>query len=146
MRKSVLCCCLLFAVIMSCSPSSLTHGQIATRAADPSVVRDPTLENDSLHNLLVARHYFKLKKAYRAALARCEEIIAGNPNFSRIDETLYIAGMSSLYLAENRGRQTPQIAADKLRNDARDYLSRLAKEFPDSEFRKQADEELKTLK
>ena len=43
-------------------------------------VRDPDLETDSHHNLEVARNYFKLKKAYVAALKRCEEIIAGNPN------------------------------------------------------------------
>ena len=52
----------------------------------PEVLRDPDLEKDSLHNLEVARHYFKLKKAYIAALQRCEEIIAGNPVFSKIDD------------------------------------------------------------
>src|SRR5213592_1071881 len=69
----------------------------------PDVVRDADLEKDSLHNLEVARHYFKLKKAYVAALQRCEEIIAGNPVFSKIDEVLYMAGASSLRLAENKG-------------------------------------------
>src|SRR6266478_9886868 len=71
----------------------------------PDVVRDPDMEKDSLHNLEVARHYFKLKKAYVAALQRCEEIIAGNPNFARMDEVIYIAGESSLRLAENKGKQ-----------------------------------------
>src|SRR5437588_12965579 len=71
----------------------------------PDVVRDPDMEKDSLHNLDVARQYFKLKKAYKASLARCEEIIAGNPTFSKIDEVLLIAGQSSLRLSENKGKQ-----------------------------------------
>src|SRR5215813_14319263 len=74
---------------------------------DPSVVRDPDLERDSLHNLEVAKNYFKLKKAYVAALKRCEEIIAGNPNFEKIDEVLLMAGQSSLWLSQNKGKQRP---------------------------------------
>ena len=99
-----------------------------------------------MHNLEVARHYFKLKKAYRAALARCEEIIAANPNFARMDEVLYIAGESSLRLSENKGKQkATNLPADKLREDARDYLSRLVKEFPESSFREQGEKDLNSL-
>ncbi len=111
----------------------------------PDVVRDPDLEKDSLHNLEVARHYFKLKKAYIAALQRCEEIIAGNPVFSKIDEVLFIAGESSLRLAENKGKQASKVTSDKLREDARDYLSQLVNGYPDSSFRKQAEDDLKGL-
>jgi outer membrane protein assembly factor BamD (BamD/ComL family) len=111
----------------------------------PDVLRDPDLEKDSLHNLEVARHYFKLKKAYIAALQRCEEIIAGNPVFSKIDEVLYMAGESSLRLAENKGKQASKVTSDKLREDARDYLSQLVNGYPDSSFRKQAEEDLKGL-
>jgi len=111
----------------------------------PDVVRDADLEKDSLHNLEVARHYFKLKKAYVAALQRCEEIIAGNPVFSKIDEVLYMAGESSLRLAENKGKQASKVTSDKLREDARDYLSQLVNGYPDSSFRKQAEEDLKGL-
>jgi len=111
----------------------------------PEVVRDPDLEKDSLHNLEVARHYFKLKKAYIAALQRCEEIIAGNPVFSKIDEVLFMAGESSLRLAENKGKQASKVTSDKLRQDARDYLSQLVNGYPDSSFRKQAEEDLKGL-
>jgi outer membrane protein assembly factor BamD (BamD/ComL family) len=103
------------------------------------------LEKDSLHNLEVARHYFKLKKAYVAALQRCEEIIAGNPVFSKIDEVLFMAGESSLRLAENKGKQASKVTSDKLRGDARDYLSQLVNGYPDSSFRKQAEEDLKGL-
>ena len=79
----------------------------APRRPDPTsaVLRDADLEKDSLHNLEVARHYFKFKKAYVAAIKRCEEIDAGNPNFAKMDEVLFIAGESSLRLAENRGKQ-----------------------------------------
>ena len=78
----------------------------AKTGPDPSTIRDPDLEKDSLHNLEVARNYFKLKKAYVAALKRCEEIIAGNPNFAEIEEALFMAGESSLSLAENKGKQS----------------------------------------
>ena len=111
----------------------------------PDVMRDPDLEKDSLHNLEVARHYFKLKKAYIAALQRCEEIIAGNPVFSKIDEVLFMAGESSLRLAENKGKQASKVTSDKLREDARDYLSQLVNGYPDSSFRKQAEDDLKGL-
>src|SRR6266852_9046868 len=111
----------------------------------PQVVRDPDLEKDSLHNLEVARHYFKLKKAYVAALQRCEEIIAGNPVFSKIDEVLFMAGESSLRLAENKGKQASKVTSDKLREDARDYLSQVVNGYHESSLRKQAEDDLKGL-
>ena len=40
-----------------------------------------------------------------AAIKRCEEIDAGNPKFAKMDEVLFIAGESSLRLAENKGKQ-----------------------------------------
>src|SRR5712672_1692704 len=89
---------------------SLVHAQGGVKAGpDPTTIRDPELEKDSLHNLEVARNYFKLKKAYVAALKRCEEIIAGNPNFARIDEVLFIAGKSARLLAEGRGKQKAEL-------------------------------------
>src|SRR5678809_132726 len=69
---------------------------------DPATLRDPDLERDSYHNLEVARNYFKLKKAYVASLKRCEEIIAGNPNFAKIEEVLLMAGQSSIWLADGK--------------------------------------------
>jgi hypothetical protein len=111
----------------------------------PDVVRDPDMEKDSLHNLEVARQYFKLRKAYKASLARSEEIIAGNPTFSKIDEVLFIAGESSLRLSENKGKQSVKTTTDKLKEDARDYLSQLVNEYPDSKFRNEALEDLKAL-
>ena len=86
-------------VVLSCAPGVYAQGGVRS-GPDPSTLRDPDLEKDSLHNLEVARHYFKLRKAYVAAVQRCEEIIAGNPNFAKIDEVLFIAGESNLRLAE----------------------------------------------
>src|ERR1700694_5997051 len=111
----------------------------------PDVVRDPDMEKDSLHNLEVARQYFTLRKAYKASLARCEEIIAGNPTFSKIDEVLLIAGQSSLRLSENKGKQSVKTATDKLREDARGYLSMLVNNYPDSRFKDEAVAALKPL-
>src|SRR5713226_5645613 len=134
---------LLF-VFLVCGPAVYAQGGVRS-GPDPSTIRDPDLEKDSLHNLEVARHYFKLKKAYVAAIKRCEEIIAGNPNFAKIDEVLFIAGESSLRLAESKGKQASKVTSDKLREDARDYLSQLVNGYPDSSFRKQAEDDLKGL-
>src|SRR5437764_1911424 len=123
----------------------------------PDVVRDPDIEKDSLHNLEVAREYFKLRKAYVASLQRCEEVLAGNPAFSKIDEVLYIAGTSSLNLAEARGKQKPgqyvvhegdkksTLTAQEFRDKARDYLSQLVNNYPQSKFKDEALEDLKSL-
>jgi outer membrane protein assembly factor BamD (BamD/ComL family) len=118
----------------------------AKTGPDPSIVRDAELEKDSLHNLEVARHYFKLKKAYVAAIKRCEEIDASNPTFAHMDEVLYIAGESSLRLAENRGKQQAKDKTpEQLKQDARVYLSRLVADFPTSTFFKQAETDLQAL-
>ena len=123
----------------------------------PAVTRDADLEKDSLHNLEVARHYFKLKKAYVAALERCEEIIAGNPAFSKIDEVLFMAGESSLNLADGRGKQKSSLylihegdnkrtlKPDEFRDLARDYLSQLVNSYPNSTFRAEATNDLQAL-
>jgi hypothetical protein len=124
---------------------------------DPATLRDPDLEKDSNHNLEVARNYFKLKKAYVAALKRCEEIIAGNPNFARIEEVLLMAGQSSLWLSQNKGKLNPEqyvsfdggekrtLTSEQFREMGVEYLQKLIKDHPDSLFAKQAQEELRTL-
>ena len=134
-----------------------TRAQGVRSGPDPSTLRDPDLERDSLHNLEVARNYFKLKKAYVASLKRCEEIIAGNPNFARIEEVLLMAGQSSLWLAEKKGKQSPDLyvtfeggekrtlTSAQFREMGRDYLNKLIKDHPDSPFAKEAREELSAL-
>jgi outer membrane protein assembly factor BamD (BamD/ComL family) len=151
---------LVLALFVSVS-ASYAQGAAKT-GPDPSTIRDAELEKDSLHNLEVARHYFKLKKAYIAAIKRCEEIDAGNPNFAKMDEVLFIAGESSLRLAESGGKQktknvmpdalqakekqeTKYKTPEELREDARMYLSRLVADYPTSAFRKQAEADLEKL-
>src|ERR1051326_3163762 len=123
----------------------------------PDVNRDPDAEIESLHNLEVARQYFKLRKAYVASLERCEEVLAGNPTFSRIDEILYIAGSSSLNLADAKGKQKPDqyviregekkttLTSQEFRDKARDYLSQLVNDYPQSKFKDEALDDLKSL-
>src|SRR5437667_4678385 len=123
----------------------------------PDVNRDPDMEKESLHNLEVARQYFKLRKAYVGALQRCEEVLAGNPAFSKIDEVLFLAGQSSLNLAEAKGKQKPDqyvihegekkttLTPQEFREKARDYLSQLVNGYPQSKFKDEALEDLKSL-
>ena len=145
--KKVLLTLILFPVaVLFSAPAGFAQGAAKT-GPDPSLVRDADLEKDSLHNLEVARHYFKLKKAYVAAIKRCEEIDAGNPTFAKMDEVLFIAGESSLRLAENKGKQLKpkDKTPEQLRADARMYLSRLVAGYPNSTFFKQAQEDLRAL-
>ena len=154
-KKPVLIVVLLFAFLI-CVPSVSAQGG-AKSGPDPSTIRDPDLEKDSLHNLEVARLYFKLKKAYVAALQRCEEIIAGNPNFAGMDEVLFIAGTSSVNLAEKKGKQPSSLygtregdtkrtlTSEEFRELGRNYLTQLVNEHPQSSFSKQAEESLRAL-
>ena len=144
MKKELLISGLLAIALFCLTPDARAQGT-APRGPDASTVRDADLEKDSFHNLEVARQYFKLKKAYVASLKRVEEIIAGNPNFAKIDETLYIAGMSNLYLSQNRGKQTSKLPAEKHREEARLFLSQLVNDHPDSSFNKPAVEALSGL-
>lgn len=139
MKKYALTICGLVLVVLGAAASARAQAG-AVREPDQSVaLRDAVLEADSKKNLDAARLYFKLRKAYRASLARSEEIIAGNPNFSRIDEALYIAGMSHLYLSQKKGKQPPTLDADKHLEEAKRYLSQLVNDFADSEFHKKAE-------
>ena len=161
MKKVFVTFVVLLAAILFASASVFGQGRAKT-GPDPATVRDADLEKDSLHNLEVARHYFKLKKAYLAALNRCEEIDAGNPTFSKMDEVLFIAGESSLRLADSGGKQKTKVVMpndmlakekqevkrktpDELREDARVYFSRLVSGYPQSPFHQQAQAHLTAL-
>jgi hypothetical protein len=144
----------LFALLIS-APASYAQG--VRNGPDPATLRDPDLERDSHHNLEVAKNYFKLKKAYVAALKRCEEIIAGNPNFAKIEEVLLMAGQSSIWLSQNKGKQKPELyvsfeggerrtlTPEQFRELGRHYLNKLIAEYPNSSYSKQAQEELRAL-
>ena len=146
---------LLLALLFVAVPS--TYAQGTRPGPDPATMRDPDLERDSLHNLEVARNYFKLKKAYVASLKRCEEIIAGNPNFSKIEEVLLMAGQSSVWLSQNKGKQKPDLyvsfeggekrtlTSEQFLDMGKMYLNKLISDYPNGSFTKQAQEELRAL-
>lgn len=127
----------------------------AQRNIDPAIDRDPILEQDAKHNLDVAWQSYRLKKAYKGVLMRFEETFAAYPEFSKMDEFLYLAGMSSYYLSENKGKQKVNLksgkekekfAPAKLREDAVAYLAMLIEKYPQSQYRDEAEEALKVLK
>lgn len=154
MRKKFL---LLSMVLFLLVVAPATHAQGVKGGPDPTTLRDPDLERDSYHNLEVAKNYFKLKKAYVASLKRCEEILAGNPNFAKIEEVLLMAGQSSLWLSQNKGKQKPELyvsfdggekrtlTSEQFREMGRDYLQKLITDYPDGDYAKQAREELRAL-
>src|SRR6185312_4931393 len=142
-------------VLLISAPASYAQG--VRTGPDPATMRDPDLERDSYHNLDVARNYFKLKKAYVASLKRCEEIIAGNPNFAKIEEVLLMAGQSSIWLSQNKGKQKPDLyvsfeggekrtlTSEQFLEMGKQYLNKLIAESPNGEYAKQAQEELRAL-
>ena len=146
---------LLLTLFILSAPAAF--GQGVKSGPDPATLRDPDLERDSHHNLEVAKNYFKLKKAYVASLKRCEEIIAGNPNFAKIEEVLLMAGQSSLWLSQNKGKQSPNLyvsfdggekktlTSEQFREMGVGYLKKLINDYPDSPYARQAQEELRTL-
>ena len=127
----------------------------AQKQIEPQIQRDPILEADASHNLEVAQQYFKTKKAYKAVLMRFEETFAAYPEFSKMDEFLYLAGMSSFYLSENKGKQKvdsksetekKKFAPEKLREDATAYFSMIVEKYPQSQYKAEAEKTLETIK
>lgn len=123
------------------------------RNVTPAV--DPILEADAKHNLDVARQAFRLKKAYKGVLMRFEETYAAYPEFSNIEEFLYLAGMSSYYLSQNKGKQKVNLksekekdkfAPEKLRENALAYLSLLIEKNPQTQYKDEAEKVIAELK
>ena len=123
------------------------------RNVTPAV--DPILEADAKHNLDVARQAYTLKKAYKGVLLRFEETYAAYPDFSNIEEFLYLAGMSSYYLSQNKGKQKvntnskkemDRYAPEKLRENAVAYLSLLLEKNPQTQYKGEAERVLAELK
>lgn len=151
MKKSLL----IFAFIIF-GFSAFGNQAFAQKQIEPPVVRDPLLEADATHNLEVANQYFKTKKAYKAVLLRFEETFAAYPEFSKMDEFLYLAGMSSFYLSNNKGKQKidaqssdedkKKFAPEKMREEAAAYLSQLIESYPQSQYKSGAEKTLQSLK
>src|SRR5215813_2828908 len=129
---------------------------LAQRSPTPAIDRDPVLEQDAKHNLDVAWQAFgPARQAYKQVLLRFEETFAAYPDFSKMDEFLYLAGMSSLYLSENKGRQKVDLKSEKekdryspekLKENAVAYLAMVIDKYPDSKYRPDAEATLKLLK
>jgi outer membrane protein assembly factor BamD (BamD/ComL family) len=152
-RFTLTACGVALAFTLGAGAARAQSGTVAA-GPDPSTLRDVEADVAAKHELEVARHYFKNKKAYYAAFKRCEELAAGYPEFYKLDEVLYMAGMSSFYLSEGKGKQklptappekAQEFSPESLRATARDYLSRLVSDFPKSDFRKDAQETLARL-
>lgn len=133
----------------------LTGASSLSAQRNIEIVTDPILEADAKHNLDVALQYYRLKKAYKSVVMRFEETLAAYPQFSKMDEFLYIAGMSSYYLSRNEGKQKVNLkiekerkkySPDKLREDAIAYFSMIIDTYPESKFREDAEKTLKELK
>lgn len=133
----------------------LTTAAFAQRNVTPAIDRDPIMETDAKHNLDVANQYFKLKKAYKSVIGRFEETYAAYPDFSQMDEFLYLAGMSSLYLADGKGKQKIDAKTEKepekftppaLRANAVRYLTELVDKYPQSKFAADAKKTLAGIK
>ena len=113
MKRLIIASCLLAAFVAAASAETRAQSGSVAAGPDPSTVRDIDDLKNAKHELEVARHYFHNKKAYLASFKRADELIAGYPEFPQIDEALYIAGMSGLYLTEGKGKQAlPKAAAD----------------------------------
>src|SRR5437899_6582306 len=108
MKERFLACVFsLFVAFLFASPA------VAQRNVAPAIDRDPLMETDAKHNLDVAWQGFTLKKAYKQVILRFEETFAAYPEFSKIDEFLYLAGMSRYYLSDNKGRQKVDLKSAK---------------------------------
>ena len=141
-------------LICTCFVGGLAITVVAQRNVTPAV--DPVLEADAKHNLDVARQAFTpLKQAYKQVIYRFEETYAAYPDFTGIDEFLYMAGMSSYYLSQNKGKQKVNLKSDKekekfapekLKADSIAYLSTVVDKYPDSKFVADAKKTLAILK
>lgn len=136
--------------------AALGSTSFAQRNVEPAIQRDPVLEADAKHNLDVARQAFTpLKQAYKQVLLRFEETYAAYPEFSQIDEFLYLAGMSSYYLSENKGKQKVNLKVKRekekydparLKEEAVAYLSTVVEKYPESKYVNDARKALDEIK
>ena len=84
-----------------------------------------------MHELKVARFYFKQRQAYKAAAARSKEIIDKYPGFSRSDEALFLLGVSMFEQEDTE--------------EAISYFTRLCRYYPQSEYYEEAKDYLTRL-
>lgn len=144
-------------IVLSCAAFGNSAIFAQEKENTPDTPIEVLMEQDATRNLNVAWQYFRLKKAYKAVLSRTEETIDAFPAFSKTDEILYLAGMSSYYLSENKGKQKldmailsdedkEKYAPERLRENAVAYFSRLIELYPNSKYKDDAEKALKKLK
>lgn len=146
---------IFFAVFSLVLAFGVSSDVLAQRNPTPAIQRDPVMEADAKHNLDVAKQAFTpLKQAYKQVLLRFDETFAAYPEFSKMDEFLYIAGMSSFYLSENKGKQKidpknkrdmERFAHERLVIDAKAFLSMIVDKYPQSKFVEDAQKGLKEI-
>lgn len=141
-------------IILSFVFLSFTATTFGQKPIDPQIQRDPILEADANHNLEVAWQYYKLKKAYKAVLMRFEETYAAHPDYSKMDEFLFMAAMSSKYLADGKGKQElvlkneeekKKFSPERLREDAVAYFNIIKDKYPKSKYIGETEKQLKLL-
>lgn len=118
-----------FTVLALCPIAWAQQGPARGRVEE---VRDEALEIQAKHNLDVARWYLTRRKAYEGAKDRLLEIIEIHPDFSKMDEVLFLLGEAYLKLDKSE--------------EAVEYYDKMLKEYPGSQFAKKAREQLDKLK
>lgn len=73
-----------------------------------------------MHELKVARFYFKVRESYKAAASRTREIIDKYPEFSRTDEALFLLGVSMFQQEDTE--------------EAITHFTRLCRYYPESPY------------
>jgi outer membrane protein assembly factor BamD (BamD/ComL family) len=115
-------------ILVLCCLAALAQGP--GKPIEPA--RDAAMETAAKHNLDVARWYLTKRKAYEGARDRLQEIIDTYPDFSRMDEVVFLMGEAHLKLKNNE--------------KATDFYNKLLKDYAGSEFAKKARERLDGLK
>jgi outer membrane protein assembly factor BamD (BamD/ComL family) len=122
---------LIFAFLLTASVAGTASAQGPARGRiEPT--RDETMEVAAKHNLEIARWYLTKRKAYEGARDRLQEIIDTYPDFSRMDEVLFLMGEAHLKLGKGE--------------KAGEFYNKLLKDYPDSEFAKKARARVDELK
>lgn len=122
---------LLIAAVQS-PAGMVVRGQSGVKSGAEALERDPELEKKAEHNVEVAEYYLKRRKAYKAAIDRLREIVEIYPEYTRFDKVLFLLAEAQVGYAKP--------------DEAKENYERLLKDFPESEYVKQARKRLEKLK
>ncbi|HKV42260.1 MAG TPA: tetratricopeptide repeat protein [Blastocatellia bacterium] len=128
-RGSVRLAFVILSVVLMAIPVA---AQTGPAKGSLEALRDPELEVASKHNLDVARWYMDKRKAYEGARDRLKEILTTYPDFSRIDEVIFLLG-------EANRKMNKDVEAAR-------YYRQIVKDYPGSRFFKQSQEHLAEMK